>query len=40
MNSPEITSIDADNIAAVFVLIDAFETYDNVEPWTLKVDYK
>jgi len=40
LNSPEIMSIDADNIAAVFVLVDAFETYGNIEPWTLNVNYK
>jgi hypothetical protein len=40
LNSPEIASIDADNIAAVFVLIDAYETYGYDEQWTLNVDYK
>jgi len=40
ISSPELASIDADNIAAVFVLIDAFETYDQDEPWSLEVRHK
>ena len=39
-SSPEILHIDADNIDAVFVLISAYETYGETEPWTLEVRYK
>ena len=39
LNSAEIMRIEADNIAAVSVLIDAFETCGNQETWNLGVRY-
>jgi len=39
-SSPEAVTIDANNISAVYVLVDAYETFDQSEPWTLNVDYK
>lgn len=37
--SPEKVRIEADNIDAVYVLIDGFDTYGKDEPWKLRVKY-
>lgn len=38
-SSPEKVRIEADNIDAVYVLVDGFETYGLKEPWKMKVNY-
>ncbi|NKQ36816.1 MAG: S8 family serine peptidase [Chloroflexi bacterium] len=38
-SSPEKVVLEADNIDAVYVLVDGFETYDQKEPWKMKVNY-
>ena len=38
-SSPEKVVLEADNIDAVYVLVDGFETYGQKEPWKMKVNY-
>lgn len=40
LSSPEKVVIDANNIDQVFVLVSAFNTYGQVEQWTLEVRYR
>ncbi len=39
INAPEELVIEADNMAAVYVLVDGYNTYDKDEMWKLKVNY-
>ncbi len=39
LNAHEEVILEADNIAAVYVLVDGYQTYDKDEKWKLKVYY-